>query len=73
MLKKQKKCTFSNKKKGMALSKRKKTMGIPPLETAVLRLPNPFQIGACTLAGTLKLKCIETIKIIWKVLSIFKN
>ncbi len=55
MLKKQKKCTFSNKKKGMALSKRKKkTKGILPMEAAALRLPNPFQIGACTLAGTIK-------------------
>ena len=56
MLKKQKKCTFSNKKKGMALSKRKKTKGILPMEAAALRLPNPFQIGACTLAGTIKNK-----------------
>lgn len=56
MLKKQKKCTFSNKKKGMALSKRKKTMGILPMEVAALRLPNPMQNGACTLAGTIKNK-----------------
>ena len=60
----------------MALSKRKKTKGILPMEAAALRLPNPIQNGACTLAGTIKnkkIKCIETIKIIWKVLSIFKN
>ena len=41
----------------MALTKqKKKTKGILPMEAAALRLPNPFQIGACTLAGTIKNK-----------------
>ena len=56
MLKKQKKCTFSNKKKGMALSKRKKNEGHTTNGGRALRLPNPIQNGACTLAGTIKNK-----------------